>query len=153
MLFRSWVRKIPWRRAWQPTPVFLPGESHGQRSLMGYSPQGHKELNMTEVTQHTCIKCQTKPEFLNLGNINFWVQIILCGGELSHALQDVQQHDFHPLDANNTPPGIVATKSLLILPHVPGVWWGAFNCLYSPEYSLEGLKLKLTILRPPDVKN
>ena len=32
------VRKIPWRRAWKPTPVFLPGESHGQRSLAGYSP-------------------------------------------------------------------------------------------------------------------
>ena len=37
-----------WRRAWQPTPVFLPGESHGQRSLEGYSPWGHKELDMTE---------------------------------------------------------------------------------------------------------
>ena len=37
--FNSWVRKIPWRRAWQPTPVFLPGESRGQRSLVGYSPQ------------------------------------------------------------------------------------------------------------------
>ena len=36
--------------AWQPTPVFLPGESHGQRSLVGYRPQGFKELNMTEVT-------------------------------------------------------------------------------------------------------
>ena len=35
--FSPWVRKIPWRRAWQPTPVFLPGESHGQRSLEGYS--------------------------------------------------------------------------------------------------------------------
>ena len=34
-----WVGKIPWRRAWQPTPVFLPGESHGQRSLVGYSSQ------------------------------------------------------------------------------------------------------------------
>ena len=34
----SWVRKIPWRRKWQPTPTFLPGESHGQRSLAGYSP-------------------------------------------------------------------------------------------------------------------
>ena len=33
-----WVRKIPWRREWQPTPVFLPGELHGQRSLAGYSP-------------------------------------------------------------------------------------------------------------------
>jgi len=36
--FSPWVGKIPWRRAWQPTPVFLPGESHGQRSLVGYSP-------------------------------------------------------------------------------------------------------------------
>ena len=41
----------PWRRAWQPTPVFLPGESHGQRSLVrGYSPWGHKESDMTEAT-------------------------------------------------------------------------------------------------------
>ena len=38
--FDPWVRKIPWRKAWQPTPVFLAGESHGQRSLEGYSPQG-----------------------------------------------------------------------------------------------------------------
>ena len=38
--FDPWVGKIPWRRAWQPTPVFLPGESHGQRSLADYSPQG-----------------------------------------------------------------------------------------------------------------
>ena len=38
--FNSWVGKIPWRRPWQPTPVFLPGESHGQRSLVGYSPRG-----------------------------------------------------------------------------------------------------------------
>ena len=48
--FDPWVGKIAWRRAQQPTPVFLPGESHGQRSLVGYSPQGCKELNMTEVT-------------------------------------------------------------------------------------------------------
>ena len=43
-----WVKKIPWRRKWQPIPVFLPGESHGQRSLVGYSPWGHKELDTTE---------------------------------------------------------------------------------------------------------
>ena len=36
--FDPWVRKIPWRRAWQPTPAFLPGESYGQRSLVGYCP-------------------------------------------------------------------------------------------------------------------
>ena len=43
-----WVGKIPWRRAWQPTAVFLPGESHGQRNLAGSSPQGHRELDETE---------------------------------------------------------------------------------------------------------
>jgi len=48
--FSHWVRKIPWRRAWQPTPIFLPGESHGQRSLVGYSPLGCKESDMTEMT-------------------------------------------------------------------------------------------------------
>ena len=39
--------KIPWRRQWQPTPVLLPGESHGPRSLVGYSPWGRKESDMT----------------------------------------------------------------------------------------------------------
>ena len=48
--FDPWIRKIPWRRAWQSPPVYLPGESHGQRSLEGYSPWGHKELDMTEST-------------------------------------------------------------------------------------------------------
>ena len=47
-----WVRKIPWRREWQPTSVFLPGESHGWRSLEGYSPRGHKESDMTELLTH-----------------------------------------------------------------------------------------------------
>ena len=42
------VGKIPWRRKWQPTPVFLPGKSHRQRSLVAYSPRGRKELDMTE---------------------------------------------------------------------------------------------------------
>ena len=49
--FNPWVGKIPWRRKWQPAPVFLPGESHGQRSLAGYSPWGHKESDMTEHSQ------------------------------------------------------------------------------------------------------
>ena len=40
--------RFPWRRKWQPTPVFLPGESHGRRSLVGYSPQGRKESDTTE---------------------------------------------------------------------------------------------------------
>ena len=47
-IFDAWVQKIPWRRAWQPTQIFLPRESHEQRSLAGYSPWGHKELDPTE---------------------------------------------------------------------------------------------------------
>ena len=51
--FNPWVRKIPWRRAWQPTPVFLAGESHGQRNWEGYSSCSHKESDTTKVTAHT----------------------------------------------------------------------------------------------------
>ena len=51
MGFDPWVGKIPWRRKWQPTPVFLTGESRGQRSLAGYSPQGCKESDTTEHTE------------------------------------------------------------------------------------------------------
>ena len=47
------VGKIPWRKAWPPTAVFLPGESHGQRRLTGYSLEGHKESDMTEATERT----------------------------------------------------------------------------------------------------
>ena len=46
-LIPRWGRSS-WRREWQPTPVFLPGEFHGQKSLAGYSPWGHKELDPTE---------------------------------------------------------------------------------------------------------
>ena len=56
----SWSGKIPWRTAWQPTPVFVPEESHRQRSLAGYSPKGHKELDTIEVTSHTHTHTHTK---------------------------------------------------------------------------------------------
>ena len=51
--FNPWVMKIPWRKKWQPIPVFLPGESYGQRSLAGYGPWGGKESDMTELLTHT----------------------------------------------------------------------------------------------------
>ena len=51
------VRKIPWRRAWQSAPVFLPGKYHGQSSLVGYSPYSHKESDMTEVAEHEAHIC------------------------------------------------------------------------------------------------
>ena len=52
--FNPWVGKILWRRKWQPTPVFLTEKFHGQMSLVGYSPWGHKELDLT-VQLSTCI--------------------------------------------------------------------------------------------------
>ena len=59
-----WVGKIPWRRAWRPTPVFLPGESHGHQSLVGYSPWGRREADTTEAL--------TVPVFLLSGEGSDW---------------------------------------------------------------------------------
>ena len=53
---RSLGWEISWRREWQPTPVFLPGEFQGQRSLEGYSPWGHKESDTTERLTHSIVK-------------------------------------------------------------------------------------------------
>ena len=51
--FDPWVRKSPWGRKWQPTPEFLLGKSHGQKSLTGYSPWDLKESDLTKATEHT----------------------------------------------------------------------------------------------------
>ena len=54
--FDPWVRKIPWKKEWQPSLVFLPGESYGERNLMGYSPWSHKESDTTEqVNNNKCV--------------------------------------------------------------------------------------------------
>ena len=70
--FSPWVGKIPWRRAWQPTPVFLPGKFHRQRSLEGYSPWGHK--SQTLLSTHTDYLCTPKFTCQNL------TPNVLCGG-------------------------------------------------------------------------
>ena len=58
-MWETWVqslgREIPWRRKWQPTPISLPGKSHGRRSLVGYSPWGPKELDTTELLHFTSL--------------------------------------------------------------------------------------------------
>ena len=66
--FNPWVGKIPWRKAWQPTPVFLPGESLEHRSLVGQSPQGLTESDMTEqLSRHTPWRVQGGPcQFLKI---------------------------------------------------------------------------------------
>ena len=71
---------LPWRRKWQPTPVFLPGESHGQRSLAVSSSWGRKEPDTTEVTQPACpVACDLQkplwialPTFLSLVPTQFF---------------------------------------------------------------------------------
>ena len=63
--FNSWLGKIPWRRKWQPTPVFLPGKFHGQRSLVGNSPWDVKESDMTEqLSAHTRTHTTSKRIYL-----------------------------------------------------------------------------------------
>ena len=83
--FDPWVGKIPWRRAWQPTPVLLHGESQGQRSLEGYSPRGHKESDITEHTERDRGRiilwgwpCRLLKLFISLcknGISGFWVML------------------------------------------------------------------------------
>ena len=66
--FDSWGRKMPWRRKWQPTPVFLPGRFHGLKSLLGYSPWVCTESDTTGVTWHTC-RCSCFPGALVVRNL------------------------------------------------------------------------------------
>ena len=66
--FKSWVGKIPWRRKWQTSPLFLPGEPHGQRSLVDYSPWGHKQSYTTKHTQKENMKIFTAVLFLVVGS-------------------------------------------------------------------------------------
>ena len=86
-----WVRKIPQRRAQQSTPVFLPGESHGQRSLAGYSPWGCKESDTIErlSTQHISFgrvfnqlrDCLIKPTFLHCScPVSSWIEASILAG-------------------------------------------------------------------------
>ena len=82
--FNSWVRKIPWRRVWQSTPGFLPGESHGQRSLEGYSSQGHKESDKNDITQHRGQKSKIRVSVSGLVSYSTWISVILLFAVSSH---------------------------------------------------------------------
>ena len=74
------IYALKWRRKWKPTPVFLPGESHGQSSLVGYNPRGRKESDMTEHTAHA-LKIFKKGLLwgiiLLLHNLKFFKEIII----------------------------------------------------------------------------
>ena len=76
--FDPWVRKTPWRRPWQPTPVFLPGESHGQRGLAGYSPKGYKESDTTEAPERASTRRILGREETNSAKFSKEIICIIC---------------------------------------------------------------------------
>ena len=97
--FDPWVGEIPWRRKWQPTPVFLPEESHGQRSLVGYSPWGHKELDITECTHthiHTHTHTRTHTNLLTLTKETFPRPLSLGKCQLSPWQVAINSPSWHP---------------------------------------------------------
>ena len=81
--FDPWVRKIPWRRKSQPTPVFLPGEFLGQRNLMGYSPWGHKE---SDTTEHACMREKE--------NIHLQKDLYICSYQVYSYLSKIRNHSY-----------------------------------------------------------
>ena len=85
--FYPWVRKISWRGKWQPIPVFLPGKSHGRRSLVGYSPFDHKRVGHNLVT-----KQQQKHLLHFLGTISILVALLLFHFYELHSTRYFKQH-------------------------------------------------------------
>ena len=86
--FNPWFRKIPWRRKWQPTPVVLPGESHGWRSLVGYNPWCPKESDMIDWL-HLDPPLSTIPPipvmcFLNLFQFDHSARFVWCPRNYRH---------------------------------------------------------------------
>ena len=76
--FDPWVGKIPWRREWQPTSVFLSGKFHGRRSLAGYSPQGRKESDTTERLSFPFLIFVTRKNGINDWRPHFWKSNCSC---------------------------------------------------------------------------
>ena len=72
--FDPWVRKIPWRRKWQPTPVFLPGKSHRQRSLVGYTVHGVTRFRHNLVTEQL-----HKTKIFNASKIVYYLYMLVIG--------------------------------------------------------------------------
>ena len=127
--FNPWVRKIPWRRTWQPTPVFLTRQSNGQGSLMGYSPWGHKELDTTEVTSHT------RTHWFSQGSYKVGIITLLlwrCPFPMRQfGYRDVKWLFSDHITSLQTPNHPVTTYSAWLLRNSPlGLW------LWCPKYGL-----------------
>ena len=118
--FDPWVGKIPWRRAWQPTPVFFPGESHGQRSLAGYSPQDHR-IRHDWVTE------------LNSEHEPLENSFLFCYGTLGLRPIGIQSQAFWGLIPQGEAPGLWVPSWWWVAMPGWGLWWhcvSAFPSLF-----------------------
>ena len=140
--FDPWVGKIPWRRKWQPIPVFLPGKSHGRRSLGGYSPWGRQESDTTEWLKHNSrftTRCPCYCEILHPGK--------LCAGHFTVTfLLNPPSHEDRYLSY---------TSAEVQRGRVNGVWILTYHLAISRSKYLSRIpchlsvrKLKLDILGP-----
>ena len=128
-----WVGKIPWRRAWQPTPIFLPGESHGERSLVDYTPKGCKESDMTEwlstqhIAQYLIIICNIYKK-----NTHTHTHICVCGfpgGPMVSNPTTMQEIWIQFLGQNDPPEKKTTTHSSVLAWEIP---WTEKARGYSP---------------------
>ena len=126
--FHPWVRTIPWRREWKPTPIFLPGKSHGQRNLMGCSPRSRKESDM-KLSAHT-LCCTTEFFFFpfifiswRLITLQYWSGFCHTMTWISHWFTCVP----HPDPPSRLPP----YPTLLGLPSAPAL----STCLMHPTWA------------------
>ena len=119
--FDPWVRKIPWSRKWQRPPVFFPGKFHGQRSLRGCGPCGHKELDTTEHTaMHTHSQLYEEPtmcQALSVILIEVCISFYIWSRELAMLFKTLLRCD---PDSDLGPPQLCMGPPLPPLP-VPGV--------------------------------
>ena len=109
---RSWVWKIPWRRKWQPTPVFLPGGYHEQRSLVDYSPWGRRELYTTKQLAYI---------YLYIYEWTEWARLYWGSGYLAQSLWVLCAVEHH-----------LVAKMPLTQPVDQG-WIGLYGCLNTQE--------------------
>ena len=131
--FNPWVGNILWRREWLPTPVFLPGESHGQRSLAGYSPWGRKELDMTE--RLTYITSSRSIHIVPSGRISFLFKL-----NIFHRMCTTTSSSFSHLSADT---GIVSMAWLL---WIMLQWTWEHRCLFQTLISVIFLKCYWSIV-------
>ena len=147
-MFDPWVRKIPWRRECLLTPVFLPGEFHGQRSLAGYSPWGNKVWDMTErhTLTFTLIICTCRrrrwhptPVFL-LEKSPGWRSLVGCSPWGRWELDTAEWLHFHfSLSCIGEGHGNPLQCSCLENPRDEGAWWAAIYGVAQSQIRLQRL--------------